>query len=226
MSVIDKNGRYVGGAILPGLRVSLDSSMSASTAQLPRISLDTPRRVIGKNTIDCMRSGVIFGNAAMIDGMLDRIEEELGEKTSIIATGGISKIVLPLCSHTITYDGALLMKDYYIYMKKQENRIIKRLSLGRCIYMIHSDGRQPFITVYYTDIYSLPVTVTAAFILQPSASYSLSQSDPASRRPDGVQIQTDLPRFHSRNPDIFSDRGSLDFHCSKLVFTVKFAKFY
>ena len=109
MSVIDKNGRYVGGAILPGLRVSLDS-MSASTAQLPRISLDTPRRVIGKNTIDCMRSGVIFGNAAMIDGMLNRIEEELGEKTSIIATGGISKIVLPLCSHTITYDGALLMK--------------------------------------------------------------------------------------------------------------------
>lgn len=119
MSVIDKNGRYVGGAILPGLRVSLDS-MSASTAQLPRISLDTPRRVIGKNTIDCMRSGVIFGNAAMIDGMLDRIEEELGEKTSIIATGGISKIVLPLCSHTITYDGALLMKGLlHLYEKNR-----------------------------------------------------------------------------------------------------------
>ena len=107
------------GAILPGLRVSLDS-MSASTAQLPRISLDTPRRVIGKNTIDCMRSGVIFGNAAMIDGMLDRIEEELGEKTSIIATGGISKIVLPLCSHTITYDGALLMKGLlHLYEKNR-----------------------------------------------------------------------------------------------------------
>ena len=119
MSVIDKNGRYVGGAILPGLRVSLDS-MSASTAQLPRISLDTPRRVIGKNTIDCMRSGVIFGNAAMIDGMLDRIEEELREKTSIIATGGISKIVLPLCSHTITYDGALLMKGLlHLYEKNR-----------------------------------------------------------------------------------------------------------
>ena len=107
MSVIDKNGRYV-------------DSMSASTAQLPRISLDTPRRVIGKNTIDCMRSGVIFGNAAMIDGMLDRIEEELGEKTSIIATGGISKIVLPLCSHTITYDGALLMKGLlHLYEKNR-----------------------------------------------------------------------------------------------------------
>ena len=69
-------------------------------------------------------------------------------------------------------------------------------------------GASLFTTIYYADIYLLPVTVTAAFILQPSASYSLSQSDPASRRPDGVQIQTDLPRFHSRNPDIFSDRGS------------------
>ena len=119
VTAVGKNGRYVGGAILPGLRVSLDS-MSASTAQLPRISLDTPRRVIGKNTIDCMRSGVIFGNAAMIDGMLDRIEEELGEKTSIIATGGISKIVLPLCSHTITYDGALLMKGLlHLYEKNR-----------------------------------------------------------------------------------------------------------
>ena len=117
MSVIDKNGRYVGGAILPGLRVSLDS-MSASTAQAAAHQPRYAAPCLGKNTIDCMRSGVIFGNAAMIDGMLDRIEEELGEKTSIIATGGISKIVLPLCSHTITYDGALLMKGFYIYMKK------------------------------------------------------------------------------------------------------------
>ncbi len=121
MSVIDKSGRYVGGAILPGLRVSLDS-MSANTAQLPRISLDTPRRVIGKNTVDCMRSGVIFGNAAMIDGMLDRIEDELGEQACIIATGGIAKIILPLCKHTITYDGALLMKGLlHLYEKNRKN---------------------------------------------------------------------------------------------------------
>ena len=109
MSVIDKNSRYIGGAILPGLRVSLDS-MSSNTAQLPRISLDTPKKVIGKNTVDCMRSGVIFGNAAMIDGMLSRIEEELGGPATVIATGGIAKAVLPLCSHTIIDDGALLLK--------------------------------------------------------------------------------------------------------------------
>ena len=143
MSVIDKNGRYVGGAILPGLRVSLDS-MSASTAQLPRISLDTPRRVIGKNTIDCMRSGVIFGNAAMIDGMLDRIEEELGEKTSIIATGGISRLSCrSVRSHDHVRWGAVDEGLLHLYEKTGEPNN-QRLSLGRCIYMIHSGWETAF----------------------------------------------------------------------------------
>ena len=119
MSGIDKNSRYIGGAILPGLRVSLDS-MSSNTAQLPRISLDTPKKVIGKNTVDCMRSGVIFGNAAMIDGMLSRIEEELGGPATVIATGGIAKAVLPLCSHTVIYDGALLLKGLLALYEKNK----------------------------------------------------------------------------------------------------------
>ena len=117
MSVIDKDGRYIGGAILPGLRVSMDT-LSSSTAQLPRISLDTPKKVIGKNTTDCMRSGIIYGNAAMIDGMLTRIETELGQKATIIATGGIAKVILPLCSHEILYDGALLMKGLLALYEK------------------------------------------------------------------------------------------------------------
>lgn len=117
LSVIDQSGRYIGGAILPGLRVSLES-MSSSTAQLPRISLDTPKKVIGKNTVDCMRSGVIYGNASMIDGMLTRIEEELCQPATIIATGGIVKVLLPLCSHTILYDGALLLKGLLALYEK------------------------------------------------------------------------------------------------------------
>lgn len=117
MSVIDQDGRYVGGAILPGLKVSLEG-MSTNTAQLPRISLDTPKKVIGKNTVDCMRSGVIFGNAAMIDGMLSRMEEELGQKASIVATGGIAKVILPHCSHQICYDGTLLMKGLLALYEK------------------------------------------------------------------------------------------------------------
>lgn len=117
MSVIDKNACYIGGAILPGLRVSLES-MSSSTAQLPHISLDTPRKVIGKNTVDCMRSGVIYGNADMIDGMLTRIERELREPASVVATGGIAKVMIPLCSHPITYDGTLLLKGLLALYEK------------------------------------------------------------------------------------------------------------
>lgn len=119
MSVIDKNARYIGGAILPGLRVSMDS-LSSSTAQLPRISLDVPKKVIGKNTTDCMRSGIIYGNAAMIDGMLTRIESELGQPATIIATGGIAKVILPLCSHEIIYDGELLMKGLLALYEKNK----------------------------------------------------------------------------------------------------------
>ena len=65
-----------------------------------------------------MRSGVIYGNASMIDGMLTRIEQELGEKVTVIATGGIAKIILPLCSHVITYDGTLLLKGLLALYEK------------------------------------------------------------------------------------------------------------
>ena len=87
MSVVDRAGNYIGGVILPGLYVSLDS-LSSKTAQLPSISLDIPKKVIGKNTVDCMRSGAMYGNAGMIDGIIERMEDELGETATVIATGG------------------------------------------------------------------------------------------------------------------------------------------
>lgn len=117
MSVLDQKGNYTVGVILPGLRVSLDS-LSSKTAQLPSISLDIPQKVIGKNTIDCMRSGIMYGNAGMIDGIIERMEEELGEKATVIATGGLSRFVVPLCRHTIIYDEALLMKGLWILYEK------------------------------------------------------------------------------------------------------------
>ncbi len=117
MSVLDQKGNYTGGVILPGLRVSLDS-LSSKTAQLPSISLDIPQKVIGKNTIDCMRSGIMYGNVGMIDGIIERMEEELGEKATVIATGGLSRFVVPLCRHTIIYDEALLMKGLWILYEK------------------------------------------------------------------------------------------------------------
>ena len=117
MSVIDPAGNYIGGVILPGLRISLDT-LSSRTAQLPQISLETPGKVIGKNTIDCMRSGIMYGTASMIDGIIDRMEAELGEKTTVIATGGLSRFVMPLCRHDIIIDNALLLKGLFILYQK------------------------------------------------------------------------------------------------------------
>ena len=121
MSVVDQAGNYIGGVILPGVRVSLDS-LSGKTAQLPFISLEIPSRVIGKNTIDCMRAGIMYGNAATLDGIIDRMEEELGSKTTVIATGGLAKFITPLCRHEIIYDDALLLKGLLIlYEKNKKN---------------------------------------------------------------------------------------------------------
>ena len=116
---IDQNGAYVGGAILPGLRVSLDA-LSAKTAQLPAISLDIPHHVIGKNTIDSMRSGIMYGNAAMLDGLIDRMSEELGGKPTVLATGGLSQFVAPLCRHKIICDDTLLLKGLLILYEKNK----------------------------------------------------------------------------------------------------------
>ncbi len=117
MSVVDKKGSYTGGVILPGLKVSLDS-LSSKTAQLPYISLDIPDKVIGKNTIDCMRSGIMYGSAGMLDGIIDRMAEELGEMPSIVATGGLARFVTPLCRHKIIYDETLLLKGLLTLYRK------------------------------------------------------------------------------------------------------------
>jgi type III pantothenate kinase len=119
LSVIDKRGNYIGGIIHPGLRVSLDS-LSSKTAQLPSISLDIPDKVIGKNTIDCMRSGIMYGSAGMIDGIIEHMEEELGEPATIVATGGLSRFVVPLCHHKIHYDAELLLKGLLILYEKNK----------------------------------------------------------------------------------------------------------
>ena len=117
ISVIDQAGNYTGGIIFPGLQVSLDS-LSNRAAQLPYIGLNHPTKIIGKNTIDCMKNGILYGNAAMIDGIIDRMEEELKAPVSIVATGGLASVVVPLCRHDIPYDDALLLKGLLILYEK------------------------------------------------------------------------------------------------------------
>lgn len=118
IDVVEEN-KYIGGVIFPGVRVSLDA-LTSRTAQLPGISLDKPKRVIGKNTVDCMRSGMMYGTAAMLDGLVDRIEEELGHSATIIATGGIAKFITPLCRHDILLDNDLLLKGLNCIYKKNK----------------------------------------------------------------------------------------------------------
>lgn len=117
ISVIDKNRNYIGGAIVPGVNLAMNA-LAGNAAQLYNVSLEAPARVIGKNTTECMQSGVILGNAACIDGMIDRIEAELGYKTTIIATGGLRRVIIPHCSHKIIIDDTLLLKGLKILYDK------------------------------------------------------------------------------------------------------------
>ena len=109
MIVLDETGALIGGCICPGVKISLDA-LTDRTALLPGLQLDQPKRAIGRNTIDCMRSGIMMGNACMLDGMIERMEAELGSKTTVIATGGIAKFVVPMCKTPIIYDKDLLVK--------------------------------------------------------------------------------------------------------------------
>ena len=109
MVVLDETGALIGGCICPGVKISLDA-LTERTALLPGLQLDQPKKAIGRNTIDCMRSGIMMGNAAMLDGMVERMEAELGHKCTVIATGGIAKFVIPMCKTPIVYDKDLLVK--------------------------------------------------------------------------------------------------------------------
>ena len=115
--VVDEKSNYIGGMILPGIKVALDSLVTR-TSQLPRISMEPPKKVIGKNTIDCMKSGLMYGNASCIDGLLDKIEEELGYEATVVATGGLAKVIVPLCKKKIILDNELLLKGLKIIYDK------------------------------------------------------------------------------------------------------------
>lgn len=119
IEVVEPDNVYLGGIIFPGVRVSLDA-LTSRTSQLPGISLDKPKQVIGKNTVDCMRSGMMYGTAAMLDGLVDRIEEELGHTSTIIATGGLAQFITPLCKHDIILEKNLLLKGLNILYKKNK----------------------------------------------------------------------------------------------------------
>lgn len=114
---VDSNSCYLGGAIIPGVKLSY-AALSSGTSLLPDISITAPKKCIATNTVDSMRSGAVFGTAGMIDSMIDRMEAELGEKCKLVATGGIAQFVTPYCRHEILCDNDLLLKGLWILYKK------------------------------------------------------------------------------------------------------------
>ena len=120
VEVIEPKNKYLGGVIMPGARVSLDA-LTNSTAQLPGINLDRPGRIIAKNTVDSMRSGIMYGTAAMLDGVVDRMEAELGHPSTIVATGGVAPYVIPLCRHKIALERDLLLRGLNVIYKMNKS---------------------------------------------------------------------------------------------------------
>ena len=108
LSVIDKTGAYIGGMILPGMQVAMDS-LSNRTAQLPHINFGPPPRLIGANTEECMQAGAVYGWASMMDGLIGRVEKELGQSVTTVLTGGLSSVVAPFCTREVNLQPDLLL---------------------------------------------------------------------------------------------------------------------
>ncbi len=121
ITVVKGKADFIGGAIIPGLGLSL-KALAAGTSQLPNISLSAPKKAIATNTVDCMRSGAIYGSASMIDGMIDKFEEEMGERATVVATGGISGYVIPYCRHEIHFEPDLLLRGLAIVYNRNKKK--------------------------------------------------------------------------------------------------------
>lgn len=114
--LLDETGQFMGCTISPGVGISL-YALASRTSQLPTINLETPSSSVGTNTIDCMKSGIVYGTAAMLDGLTDRMETDFGHPVrTIIATGGLSREIVKNCNKEIIYDNNLILDGLkYIY---------------------------------------------------------------------------------------------------------------
>ena len=119
ITVVDQGNRFIGGAIVPGVALSMNA-LSSGTSLLQKVPIEAPKKHINTGTTESMQSGAIYGNASMLDGMIDRFEEELGCKASLVATGGIAAKIVPHCRHEIVYDENLLLRGLAIIYRKNK----------------------------------------------------------------------------------------------------------
>ena len=121
ITVVDTGNRFLGGAIVPGVALSMNA-LSSGTSLLQKVPIEAPKKALSSTTIECMQSGAVFGNAALLDGMIERLEQELGKKTTVVATGGIAAKIIPHCKHEILYDENLLLRGLGILYNKNKRK--------------------------------------------------------------------------------------------------------
>jgi type III pantothenate kinase len=116
---VSAEGEYLGGIIFPGVEISLEA-LSERAAALPKIDLTEPRSLIGKSTVDAIRSGMIFGFAAMVDGIVGRLREQLGSETRAIATGGLAPLIVPFCDSIDDVDDQLTLTGLRLIWERNQ----------------------------------------------------------------------------------------------------------
>jgi type III pantothenate kinase len=115
---ISPKGEYLGGVIAPGIQVSADA-LFARAAKLPRVEIAKPPRVVGRNTQHSMQSGIVYGYVGLVDGLVDRLVEELGFRCAVLATGGLARLIAPLSRTIEDVDDDLTLQGLYLLYERK-----------------------------------------------------------------------------------------------------------